>query len=38
MALTVTPEQEGWMAVYVHYLDSQGTPTAVYIDPMAIVS
>lgn len=38
MSLTVTPEQEGWMAVYVHYLDSQGTPTALYIDPIAIVS
>lgn len=38
MALTVTPELEGWMAAYVHYLDSQGAPTAVFIDPMAVVS
>lgn len=35
---TVTPGRVGWFAAFVHYLDAQATPTAVYVDPMAVVT
>jgi hypothetical protein len=38
VSVTVTPEKEGWIGAFVHYIDAQADVTRIYIDPLAIVT